>query len=113
LEDDVKHWNDEDPDQRCSDHAAKDRGAHGAPAERASAFGNDQRQQAEDRSVIPSRCSIAASSNILVSEVIWPPSKATCTGLPLTDGNQAESPYLRPWRARTPCIRVETASPTE
>jgi hypothetical protein len=44
------------------------------------------------RSAIPSRCSTAASSNIPASEVIWPPSKATCTGLPFTDGKPGRIP---------------------
>jgi hypothetical protein len=34
----------------------------------------------------------SAISNIPVSEVIWPPSKATCTGLPFTDGKPGRIP---------------------
>jgi hypothetical protein len=50
--------------------------------------------QSARRSAIPSRCSIAASSNIPVSEVIRPPSKATCTGLPFTAGKPGRIPVL-------------------
>src|SRR6266702_3717183 len=50
--------------------------------------------QSARRSAIPSRCSIAASSNIPASEVIRPPSKAICTGLPATAGKPGRIPVL-------------------
>jgi hypothetical protein len=48
--------------------------------------------QLAKRSAIPSCCSTAASSNIPASEVIRPPSKATCTGLPITAGKPGRIP---------------------
>jgi hypothetical protein len=48
--------------------------------------------QAASRSAIPSRRSTAAKSDIPESEVIRPPSKATCTGLPITDGKPGKIP---------------------
>src|SRR6059058_5235904 len=48
--------------------------------------------QSARRSAIPSRCSIAASSNIPASEVIRPPSKVKCTGLPATGGKPGRIP---------------------
>src|SRR3954447_17330348 len=48
--------------------------------------------QSARRSAIPSRCSIAASSNIPASEVIRPPSKLKCTGLPATGGKPGRIP---------------------
>jgi hypothetical protein len=52
--------------------------------------------QAAKRSAIPSRRSIADSSNIPASEVIWPPSKPICTGLPATAGKPGKIPVPSP-----------------
>jgi len=48
--------------------------------------------QSARRAAIPSRRSIAASSNIPVSDVIWPPSNVKCTGLPATGGKPGRIP---------------------
>jgi hypothetical protein len=48
--------------------------------------------QSASRWAIPSRCSIAASSNIPASEVIRPPSNVKCTGLLATGGKPGRIP---------------------
>src|SRR6266571_2865582 len=65
------------------------------------------------RSAIPSRCSTAASSNIPASEVIRPPSKATCTGLPFTDGKPGRTPVESSMAGANSVASVDPVSATK
>src|SRR3954469_1134320 len=69
--------------------------------------------QSARRSEIPSRCSIAASSNIPASEVIRPPSKVKCTGLPATGGKPGRIPVPSSMAAQTPLASIGPALATE
>src|SRR3954464_1557422 len=69
--------------------------------------------QSARRSAIPSRCSIAASSNIPASEVIRPPSKVKCTGLPATGGKPGRIPVPSSMAAQTPLASIGPALASE